>query len=84
NPEEFGIKITGPTFGGFAQNDLYHEDPQGADHPKYTRGLNTALDSYLNGVGYNEDLQSWFDFSVVKTTHPKELIENFLLEMNSL
>jgi radical SAM superfamily enzyme YgiQ (UPF0313 family) len=78
NPEEFGIKITGPTFGGFAQNDLYHEDPQGADHPKYTRGLNTALDSYLNGVGYNEDLQSWFDFSVVKSTHPKELIESFL------
>jgi len=32
NPNEFGIKITGPKYEGFAQNDLYHEDPTGADH----------------------------------------------------
>lgn len=80
NPEEFGIEITGPVFEGFAQNDLYHIDPQGADHPKYTKGLNRALNSYLNNAGYAKEIQSWFDFPVLPTTHPVDLIERFLSE----
>ena len=80
NPKDFGIEITGPVFEGFAQNDLYHIDPQGADHPKYTKGLNKALNSYLNNAGYDKAMQNWFDFPVVPTTHPKGLIESFLSE----
>ncbi|GGG56739.1 B12-binding domain-containing radical SAM protein [Bizionia arctica] len=80
NPETFGIKVTGPVFEGFAQNDLYHEDPQGADHPKYTKGLNLALNSYLNNAGFNKDMQHWFDFPVLKTSHPEGLIESFLFK----
>ncbi|MDP5093113.1 MAG: radical SAM protein, partial [Polaribacter sp.] len=78
NPDEFSIKIIGPAFEGFAQNDLYHLDPTGADHPKYTKGLNVALHNYLNNAGYQENLQFWFDFPIPKTTHPKDLIEGFL------
>ncbi len=80
NPEEFGITVTGPVFEGFAQNDLWHEDPQGADHPKYTKGLNLALHNYLNGTGFDEELQHWFDFPVVASRHPSGLIEGFLME----
>ena len=57
---------------------MYHLDPTGADHPKYTKGLNVALHNYLNKVGYQENLQSWFDFPIPKTTHSKDLIEGFL------
>jgi hypothetical protein len=78
NPEEFGIKITGPEFKGFAQNDLYHLDPQGADHTRYTTGLNLALNAYLNRAGLDDDLKKWFDFSVVSTSHSKGLIKSFL------
>jgi len=78
NPQEFGIKITGPVFEGFAQNDVYHQDPQGADHPKYTKGLNLALNDYLNKAGFNEELQNWFDFPVLETSHSEDLIESFL------
>ena len=81
NPEAFGIQITGPAFEGFAQNDLYHEDPQGADHTKYTKGLNLALHNYLNKAGFNKELQHWFNFSIPKTNHPKDLIESFLSPM---
>jgi len=81
NPEAFGIQITGPVFEGFAQNDLYHEDPQGADHPKYTKGLNLALNAYLNNSGFDKKLQNWFDFKIPETTHPKDLIGHFLVEM---
>jgi radical SAM superfamily enzyme YgiQ (UPF0313 family) len=78
NPQEFGIEITGPVFEGFAQNDLYHKDPQGADHPKYTKGLNLALNNYLNGTGFKEELKNWFDFPVLSTSHPEDLIKSFL------
>ncbi|GEQ85809.1 radical SAM protein [Patiriisocius marinistellae] len=78
NPQEFGIEITGPTFEGFAQNDLTHKDPQGAKHTKYTKGLNLALHNYLNGVGFEEDLQNWFEFPIPNITHSKNLIESFL------
>lgn len=78
NPQDFGIKITGPDFEGFAQNDLWHEDPLGADHPIYTAGLNSALDSYLNTLGFEKELQHWFDFPVLPTTHSVNLIESFL------
>jgi len=78
NPDEFGIKITGPTFEGFAQNDLIHEDPQGADHTKYTEGLNLALHNYLNNTGYKKELQQWFNFPIIPASHSKDLIDGFL------
>lgn len=78
NPQEFGIKITGPVFEGFAQNDLFHEDPEGADHSKYSKGLNGALDAYLNKKGFNEGLQHWFDFPVLTSKHSLDLIDSFL------
>lgn len=81
NPEAFGIEITGPTFEGFAQNDLYHKDEQGANHPKYTKGLNLALHNYLNNAGLQDNLQNWFNFAIPQTSHPKGLIESFLAEL---
>ncbi|MEI6410754.1 MAG: radical SAM protein, partial [Bacteroidota bacterium] len=35
NPEAYGVIRTGPEFGGFADNDLAHEDPEGCDHELY-------------------------------------------------
>ena len=78
NPDEFGIKITGPKFEGFAQNDLWHEDPTGADHPKFTKGLNLALNQYLNNQGFEKELSEWFEFPISDTSHSRELIESFL------
>ena len=74
NPEKFGIKITGPEFHGFAQNDLYHEDPTGTSHSDFTQGLNSALQSYLNGKDFDKPLREWFDFKVEETSHPKGFI----------
>ena len=78
NPEEFDIEITGPAFEGFAQNDLWHNDPKGADHTKYKTGLNLALHNYLNGVGFDMDLQEWFDFDIEPTVHTHSMVEGFL------
>ncbi|MBL4593256.1 MAG: radical SAM protein [Flavobacteriales bacterium] len=78
NPEEFDIKITGPKFKGFAQNDLTHKDPKGAKHQNYTKGLNKALNSYLNGNGFDVKLEEWFGFGILGTTLPKTLVKGFL------
>jgi len=78
NPESFGIKITGPKFEGFAQNDLTHIDEQGANHADYREGLNLALNNYLNGVGFETPLQDWFGFEISETTLSHGLIDSFL------
>lgn len=80
NPQDFGIEVIGPLFKGFASNDLYHVDPTGADHQKYTEGLNKALNAYLNNTDYDKSMLHWFDFPVPPTTHPKDMIEGFLRE----
>ncbi len=59
---------------------MYHEDPTGADHLKYTKGLTQALDGYLNGLGFEKEMQNWFDFPVLPTRHTKGLIEGFWQE----
>ncbi len=79
NPEEFQIKITGPEFKGFAENDLYHEDPTGAEHHLYSEGLNKALNNYLNYKGFEIPLQRYFNFKVPTTSISNRLIKNYLL-----
>ena len=78
NPDEFDITITGPEFKGFAQNDLTHEDPKGAEHTLYSDGLNLALSDYLDGLGLDISVHEWFDFEVPNTTLPPNLIDGFL------
>ena len=78
NPDDFDITITGPAFEGFAQNDLWHEDPKGAEHANYKKGLNLALHNYLNGIGLDMELQDWFEFEIPETSHSYQLIENYL------
>lgn len=75
NPAAFDIKITGPKFKGFAQNDLTHTDPTGANHQEYTKGLNSALNSYLNGKDFDIELGEWFDMETKSTTLPENMIE---------
>ena len=78
NPNEFQIKITGPEFKGFAENDLYHEDALGAEHHLYSEGLNLALNNYLNYKGFKIPLEDYFDFKVPKITIKSNLIQNYL------
>ncbi|MFD2528508.1 MULTISPECIES: B12-binding domain-containing radical SAM protein [Polaribacter] len=78
NPEEFKIKITGPKFEGFAENDLFHEDPTGAEHHLYSEGLNIALNNYLNHKGFKIPLFNYFNFKVPEVTVKNNLIASHL------
>jgi radical SAM superfamily enzyme YgiQ (UPF0313 family) len=79
DPAAFGVVRTGPEWGRFADNDLAHEDPLGADHELYAVGLRKSLFNYMHGVGLDFPLNSWFDVKTPRTIVPANYIEQCLI-----
>ena len=77
-PAKFEVAMTGPEFGGFADNDLYHDDPMGADHDQFAEGLRKSLFNYMHGMCLDFPLQEWFDHTVPETSIPQQYIEHCL------
>ncbi|MDD4746693.1 MAG: radical SAM protein [Salinivirgaceae bacterium] len=75
HPADYDVEITGPKFGGFAENDLFHLDSKGANHEKFSEGLKHSIYNYMQGVGFDEPLQYWFDFNIPATTVLPNYIE---------
>jgi hypothetical protein len=80
NPKKFGVKSIIPTIPTFADNDVIHEDPTGADHESYSLGLKKSLFNYMSGIGLEEPLHKWFERKVPKTTVAPDYIEKALEE----
>ncbi len=58
-PERYNVVKIGPEEGLFANNDLIHEDPTGANHDLYSDGLKKALFNYMLGVGLDNRVEDW-------------------------
>ncbi len=86
NPERFQIEITNPETNPFANNDLYHSDPRGAEHSKFSEGLKKALFNYMHDVGFDLPLRQWFQFKTPKTKIAPDYIYNAIedQEMESI
>ncbi|MGB0391939.1 MAG: B12-binding domain-containing radical SAM protein, partial [Salibacteraceae bacterium] len=78
NPDTFKVSKLNPELGKFANNDLIHEDPTGADHSKYSEGLKKSLFNYMHGIGFDFNHSEWFDFKTPKTTHKKDKIASYI------
>lgn len=78
DPAAYGVLKVGPEKGDFAENDYFHEDPQGADHEAFSEGLKKSLFNFMHGLGFDMPLQSWFDFKVPPSSIPKKFIFNVL------
>lgn len=74
NPAMFRVKIENKKPGTFANNDLTHSDPTGADHELFSKGLKKSLYNYMHGIGFELPLSEWFEFSVPRTTISPNLI----------
>ncbi len=81
HPAGFDVQRIGPDFGGFADNDLYHDDPTGTDHDRFAEGLRKSLFNYMHGVGFELPLKKWFDFKVPPTSIPPAYIERSIGEV---
>ena len=71
DPSAHGIRITGPPFGGFAENDLAHEDATGPVPAWLGAGLKRAVLSYMEGEGLARDVRRWFDRPVPRPSVPR-------------
>lgn len=73
NPEAFGVipmqnEIT------FANNDIAFKDKTGINHDKFSFGLKKSLFNYMHGIGFDYELQDWFDFKIPNTSISSEYI----------
>ena len=59
-PDLYGIRLARPPTAPFAKNDLLFSDPTGTDHDMLGLGLRRALYNYMQGIGFDQDLRSWF------------------------
>jgi radical SAM superfamily enzyme YgiQ (UPF0313 family) len=80
NPAKYQVAAIGPEPGPFAWNDLWHDDPLGADHETFGPGLAKSLYNFMHGVALREPLSFWFDFKVPRATVPRQLIQQALQE----
>ena len=78
HPADHGIRITGPVFGGFADNDLTHEDPRVEAPGWLGAGLRKALGHYLEGEELATDVRSWFDCPVKQPQVPRNWVTKAL------
>ncbi len=68
HPEKFGVQKVSNTIGTFANNDIQHIDPTGADHESFSFGLKKSLLNYMHGTCFDYPLQKWFEHKVPKTS----------------
>ena len=80
DPAAFDVMRISPAtatdgFDVFADNDLDHSDPKGADHDLFSVGLRKSLFNYMHDVGFDLPLQKWFTFAIPATSIPPRYIE---------
>jgi len=83
NPVDYGVipdykEIT------FANNDVEFKDKTGIDHSKFSYGLKKSIFNFMHGIGFDVDLQDWFDFKIPQTTIHPYFIEDCLTSEESL
>ncbi len=78
NPAKYKVLKETEAIGTFANNDIVHHDPTGADHDSFSFGLKKSLLNYMHQLGLDEPLHKWFDFKVPRTSIIPDYIEQAL------
>ena len=82
-PELYGVvpKLKEITF---ANNDIDFEDKTKIDHNQFSKGLKKSLYNYMHDIGFDLQLQEWFEFEIPTTTIKPNFIEQSLNFTNQL
>lgn len=78
-PEAYQVQRTSQP-GSFANNDVQHADPTGAEHDAYGFGLKKSLLNFMHGACLDFPLHKWFDFKVPKTSVAPDYIANAIAD----
>jgi radical SAM superfamily enzyme YgiQ (UPF0313 family) len=79
-PAAYGVTLDPLPPVTFAKNDIGFVDPSGVDHDVLGVALKKALYNYMHGIGLDEDVRSWFDFSVPRPRVARHRIERALAQ----
>ncbi|OLY93039.1 Radical SAM superfamily protein [Cnuella takakiae] len=79
-PARFKVKKVNELVGSFANNDIEHQDPTGAEHESFGYGLKKALLNYMHGACFDFPLQKWFDFKIPRTSVAPDTIQKAIAE----
>lgn len=77
NPSEYGITPNYKSIS-FANNDIDFTDKTGIDHNMFSFGLKKSLFNFMHRIGFDMDLQEWFDFDIPESTITPYYIEDCL------
>jgi hypothetical protein len=78
DPKAHGLRILGPEFRGFAENDLQHHDGHGETPAWIGEGLRRSLLNYLERRGLDLDVRHWFDDEVPRPDVPSTWLKRLL------
>jgi len=78
NPADYGVTLQPLPPVSFAKNDIGFIDPTGVDHDALGVALKKALYNYMHGIGLDEDVRSWFNTQVPRTTVARHRIARAL------
>jgi hypothetical protein len=79
DPAKYQVKKVTDAVGTFANNDIEHVDPTGANHTLFGFGLKKALLNYMHGSCFDMPLQKWFEFKTPKTSIAPDFISKALV-----
>ncbi|NOS80390.1 MAG: radical SAM protein [Nitrospira sp.] len=86
NPVAHGLRILGPEFQGFAENDLQHHDQRSKTPEWLGEGLRRSILNYMERSGLTLDIRQWFDHSVpkprVSSTWARRVLKKRIIEDN--
>ena len=79
-PAAYSVRKVSEAVGTFANNDIEHIDPMGAEHESFGFGLKKSLLNFMHGGCFDYPLQKWFEFKVPKTTVAPDFIRKAIEE----
>ena len=68
DPQAYGIALVPLPEISFAKNDVAFIDPTGVDHDLLGIGLKKAIYNFMHGVGFEQDVDTWFEISDIPKT----------------
>jgi radical SAM superfamily enzyme YgiQ (UPF0313 family) len=77
NPKAFGVSPHIQQVS-FAHNDIDFDDETGIDHSVFSFGLSKSLYNYMLGIGFENELQEWFEHDIPATTIASDYILNLI------
>lgn len=80
DPDKYAVRKQTTAIGTFANNDIQHDDPSGADHESFGFGLKKALLNFMHGTCLDFPLKDWFEFKIPKTTIAPDYIKRAIDE----